>query len=56
VYCRLLTRAELRCRFHYTGALELSLMVLDLYDHTQDLADLERYAPMAITPAIYRCL
>ena len=34
-------------RFHWTGALELSLMVLDLYDATGDVAELLKYVPMA---------
>ena len=34
-------------RFHFTGALELSLMVLDYYDATGDLAGLQKYVPMA---------
>ena len=33
-------------RFHWTGSLELSLMVLDLYDHTGDRADLDKYLPI----------
>ncbi len=34
-------------RFHYTGGLELSLMILDYWDATQDATDLERYFPIA---------
>lgn len=34
-------------RFHYTGALELSLMVLDHFDATGDMNDLKKYLPMA---------
>ena len=35
-------------RFHWTGGLELSLMLLDYYDATGDEDDLKRYLPMAI--------
>ena len=34
-------------RFHWTGALELSLMVLDHFDATGNLTDLKKYLPMA---------
>ena len=30
-------------RFHYTGGLELALMVLDHYDATSDLSDLQKH-------------
>eukprot|EP00040_Diaphanoeca_grandis_P035429 m.222904 g.222904 ORF g.222904 m.222904 type:complete len:925 (-) comp33386_c2_seq2:269-3043(-) len=33
-------------RFHWTGALELSLMILDLYEWSGDVNDLERYLPI----------
>ena len=33
-------------QLHFTGGLELSLMVLDLYEHTGDRADLEKYLPI----------
>lgn len=35
-------------RFHFTGSLELSLMVLDHYDFTSDLDDLKKYLPIII--------
>jgi hypothetical protein len=35
-------------RFHFTGSLELSLMVLDHYDVTQSKDDLFRYLPIAV--------
>ena len=34
-------------RFHWTGSLELALMVLDLYDATGDQDDLDNYHPIA---------
>ena len=34
-------------RFHFTGALELSLMVLDFFDATGDAAALQKYLPIA---------
>jgi alpha-L-fucosidase 2 len=33
-------------RFHFTGSLELSLMILDLYDHSGSHADLLKYLPI----------
>ena len=30
-------------RFHWTGALELSLLILDLYDWQSNLKDLQKY-------------
>ena len=35
-------------RFHWTGSLELSLMVLDLYDHSGDQADLTKYLSIPV--------
>ena len=35
-------------RFHFTGALELSLMVLDFYEYTGDGTDLDKYLPIAV--------
>lgn len=35
-------------RFHWTGALELSLMILDHFDATGDVSDLQKYLPMAV--------
>lgn len=43
----LIAGANTYIRFHWTGALELSLMVLDYLDVTQDTAGGSRYLPMA---------
>ena len=45
-------------RFHFTGSLEVSLMVLDLWDHTQILTDLEKYKhiPFGVVRARLLCL
>jgi hypothetical protein len=35
-------------RFHWTGSLELALLVLDLFEWAQNKADLEKYIPIAL--------
>ena len=35
-------------RFHWTGGLELALLVLDYYDATSDATGFEKYFPMAV--------